>query len=188
MPLVLIAGAVVLLVFALTRSASAQDVTDTGNQSSNPDMGNVNLPSDVSSLIEQVAPQYGLDPNLIKAQCWQESRGNPNAVSPAGAKGLMQLMPATFAGMGYDPAQILDPEVNMNAGCRYMAEQVKRFNGDISLALAAYNAGAGNVIKYGGIPPFAETQNYVSIILGHYQSSGDMVAEVNPCCACEGNV
>lgn len=126
-------------------------------------VANFSLPQDVSDLIEQYAAQYGVDPNLAKAQAWVESRGNQNAVSPAGAIGVFQLMPATAAGLGVDPN---DLDQNVQGGIMYLAQLLSRYGGNTALALAAYNAGPGNVNKYGGIPPFAETENYVSKILG----------------------
>jgi hypothetical protein len=120
----------------------------------------------LESLVPYVAQQIGV-PNLtidlVKRVIRQESGGNQAAKSKVGAIGLMQLMPATAAELGVDP---YDPTQNLYGGVTYLAKQMKRFNGDPALGLAAYNAGAGNVQKYGGIPPFAETQNYVKSILG----------------------
>jgi len=120
----------------------------------------------VTDLINQDAAKYGIDPALLLAIARQESNLNPAAVSSAGAQGVMQLMPATAASLGvtnpFDPAQ------NIDAGARYFSQLLSQFGGDTSLALAAYNAGPGSVSKYGGIPPFAETQNYVSSILSSW--------------------
>ncbi len=123
----------------------------------------VKLPDSVSSLIDELAPKYGIDPNLAKAQAWAESGGNQSAVSKAGAIGVFQLEPATAAGLGVDPYSLSG---NVEGGLKYLSQMLSRFNGNTTLALAAYNAGPGNVNKYGGIvPPFPETQSYVRKIL-----------------------
>jgi soluble lytic murein transglycosylase-like protein len=108
-----------------------------------------------------------MDPALVAAVARAESGFNPAAVSPAGAQGLMQLMPSTARGLGVtDP---FDPAQNLDGGARYLRAQLDRF-GDPALALAAYNAGPGAVSRAGGIPPYAETQTYVQRVLGYYQS------------------
>lgn len=121
--------------------------------------------SSYDSLIESAAAKYGVDSALAKAVVKAESGFNPNAVSSAGARGLMQLMPSTAAGLGVTDA--FDPQQNVEAGVRYLRGQLDRFGGNESLALAAYNAGPGNVMKYGGVPPFTETQNYVKKVLSY---------------------
>ncbi|GMA56163.1 transglycosylase-like protein with SLT domain [Alicyclobacillus sacchari] len=122
-----------------------------------------NSSGDVSSLVEQAANAYGVPAALVQAVIAQESGGNANAVSDAGAIGLMQLMPATAAALGvnnpYDPAQ------NIDGGTRYLAQLMQEFGGSVPLALAAYNAGPNAVKAYGGIPPYPETQQYVQSIL-----------------------
>jgi soluble lytic murein transglycosylase-like protein len=117
--------------------------------------------------IEAAGERYGVDPKLLESVIQQESGFDPNATSAAGAEGLMQLMPQTAASLGvtnaYDPVQSID------AGAQYLKGDLDRFGGDTSLALAAYNAGAGAVEQYGGVPPYAETQNYVQQVLGRYE-------------------
>jgi soluble lytic murein transglycosylase-like protein len=121
--------------------------------------------TDLRALALEVAEKYNLDPKLFNALITQESGFNPKAVSHAGAQGLTQLMPKTAQSLGVtDP---FDPRQNLEGGAKYLAQMLRQFNGDRSLALAAYNAGPGAVKRYGGIPPFNETQNYVKKILGN---------------------
>lgn len=120
-------------------------------------------------LVVDKANQYGVDPDLALRVVKQESGFNPNAVSKAGAGGLMQLMPATAKDLGLNGQDRFDPEKNVDAGMRYLSKQIKDF-GDVGLGLAAYNAGPGNVRKAGNqVPQFKETQNYVASILGDKQ-------------------
>lgn len=118
-------------------------------------------------LIRAAANRYNLPPELIAGVVWQESRGNSRAVSHCGAMGLMQLMPATAANLGvsnaFDPIQCID------GGAKYLRQMLDKF-GRVEFAVAAYNAGPGNVSKFGGVPPFAETQNYVPKVLGFANS------------------
>jgi len=120
------------------------------------------------SLIEQAAQRHHLDGALLAAVVHVESGGNPQAVSPAGAQGLTQLIPATAQRFGvHDP---FDPAQSLDGAARYLRGLLGQFGGDVSKALAAYNAGEGNVKKYGGIPPFAETQAYVPAVLAAYDT------------------
>lgn len=125
-------------------------------------------PSSFDGLIEEAAQRYGVDANLVKSVIKVESNFDPNAVSHAGAKGLMQLMDGTAAELGvinsFDVAQ------NIDGGVAYLAQQMRRFRGDERLALAAYNAGPGAVQRHGGVPPIAETQAYVKRVLSYYQA------------------
>lgn len=116
-------------------------------------------------LILDASKKHGVNASLIKAICVAESGMNPNAVSRAGAQGLMQLMPATASGLSVTDS--FDPEQNINGGTLYIKQQLVEFN-DTRLALAAYNAGPQNVKKYGGIPPFEETQRYVPRVMALY--------------------
>ena len=111
--------------------------------------------------VGQAAQSAGVPESLLSALVKNESGGNPDAVSPAGAIGLTQLMPGTAEGLGVDP---YDPEQNLLGGARYLRQQFDRF-GSWDLALAAYNAGPGAVEKYNGIPPYEETQSYVANVL-----------------------
>jgi len=124
-----------------------------------------------SALIASAGATQGVDGRLLAALVWSESSFRPHAVSRAGAAGLAQLMPATARGLGLrvdsSVDQRFDPEMNLNAGARYLRAQIVRF-GSLELGLAAYNAGPGNVIRYGGILPFVETQFYVYIVMRRY--------------------
>jgi len=121
--------------------------------------------ADYSALIDQAGQQFNVDPALIKAVMQQESGGNAKAVSGKGASGLMQLMPATAKALGV--TDINDPQQNIFAGAKYLSQQLDKYK-DPTLALAAYNAGPGNVDKAGGVPNFPETQNYVKNVMAAY--------------------
>jgi soluble lytic murein transglycosylase-like protein len=122
--------------------------------------------STIDQIISKAAEKYNLPKKLINAVISQESSFNPDAVSHAGASGLMQLMPATARGLGV--TDIFDPEQNVFAGTKYLRQMMDKYNGNLELALAAYNAGPGNVDKYNGIPPFKETIQYVQKVSNKY--------------------
>lgn len=120
---------------------------------------------DTRALLADAAKLQGLDPRLLEAVAWQESRGRMNAVSVKGALGVMQLMPGTAAELGVRADDLAD---NIRGGALYLRRQLDRF-GSVPLALAAYNAGPGAVMRHGGIPPYRETQNYVANILARWR-------------------
>lgn len=121
--------------------------------------------TDLDEIFARAAERYQVPVNLLKAVAKAESGFRPDAVSPAGAQGVMQLMPATAAGLGV--LNPFDPEQNIMGGAQYLSGLLTRYDGDVTLTLAAYNAGSGNVRKYGGVPPFPETQNYIKKVMGY---------------------
>jgi soluble lytic murein transglycosylase-like protein len=138
---------------AVAREEIPADIPSSGNQ-------------DLDRLIYNAGLREGVDPRLLHAVIWQESKYKVDAVSHAGARGLMQLMPATAKRFKCEDRA--DSEQNINAGAKYLRWLLKRFDGNVTLALAGYNAGEGSVDKYDGVPPFGETQKYVRIITGRY--------------------
>lgn len=127
-------------------------------------------PKEFDSIINSCAMEFGVDKSLVKAVIQAESGYNPNAVSPKGAAGLMQLMPKTAQGLKVSNS--FDPAENIRGGVRYLKFLLNTFKGDVSLALAAYNAGLSKVARYGGIPPYEETRNYVAKVLDYRRSFG----------------
>jgi soluble lytic murein transglycosylase-like protein len=121
---------------------------------------------ELDRIIYEAAEKQGIDPRFVHAVIWQESKYKVEAQSHAGAQGLMQLMPATAKRFGCN--NVNDPAENIKAGTKYLSWLLKRFSGNVELALAGYNAGEGSVDKYDGVPPYNETQNYVKIISKRY--------------------
>lgn len=119
-------------------------------------------PEEVVRLIQESSVRHAVPAAVVEAVAWQESRFNHAAVSSKGARGVMQLLPKTASDLGVDPG---DLKGNIDGGAAYLAQQLRRYGGDLRLALAAYNAGPGAVDRYGGVPPYAETQTYVRAIL-----------------------
>lgn len=124
--------------------------------------------ADLDAIFDEAASKYGVDTKFLKAIAKCESDFSTECTSRSGAMGIMQLMPQTAASLGVTNAY--DPYQNIMGGARYISEKLTQYNGDKSLALAAYNAGSCNVAKYGGIPPFKETQNYVAKVMAYYNS------------------
>lgn len=123
----------------------------------------------IEAFITAAARRYSVDAKLINAIVYAESAFNPYAMSKAGAVGLMQLMPDTAA--GYNIADLMDPQANVDAGVRHVADLLREFEGNVELAVAAYNAGAGAVRRHGGVPPYRETQRYVAKVLAYWRAN-----------------
>jgi soluble lytic murein transglycosylase-like protein len=123
-------------------------------------------PAQIDALVNDSAQSANVDPALVKAIIANESGFNANATSKVGAQGLMQLMPGTAGALGVSDAY--DPSQNVAGGTKYIKQMLDRFNGNVRLAVAAYNAGPNAVEKYGDVPPYAETQNYVQNVLASY--------------------
>jgi len=126
-------------------------------------------PGDLRALARAAALRHGLDPDLVLAVVQVESGFAPEARSPKGAQGLMQLMPGTASALGV--SDVFDPAQNLDGGARHLGELVTRYGGDLSKALAAYNAGAGAVARHGGVPPYRETRDYVRQVLRRYKKA-----------------
>lgn len=126
----------------------------------------MNIAGDTESLIKTAAQKYQVDPRLVAAVAQTESGGSQDAVSPAGAVGVMQLMPDTAAGLGVNP---YDKAQNIEGGAKYLRQMMDTFGGDVQKAVAAYNAGPQAVKEYNGVPPYRETQDYVNRVLDIYR-------------------
>ncbi len=126
----------------------------------------LNISGDTDNLIKAAAQKYQMDPRLVAAVAQTESGGSQDAVSPAGAVGVMQLMPDTAAGLGVNP---YDKAQNIEGGTKYLRQMMDAFGGDVQKAVAAYNAGPQAVKDYNGVPPYRETQDYVNRVLDIYR-------------------
>lgn len=128
-------------------------------------------PTEMEGFFQKAANTYGLDINLLKSVAKAESNFNASVVSNAGAIGIMQLMPQTASSLGV--TNPYNAEENIMGGAKFLSQLLNKYDGNISLALAAYNAGPGNVDKYNGIPPFKETQHYVNKVLNYYKNTSE---------------
>lgn len=139
-----------------------------GTQAKSQSVCGVERKDSYSNIVVPLSKQHGLDWRLVTAIMAAESSFNPCAVSPKGAMGLMQIMPAVAKDFEVNPNQAFNPDENIRAGVLLLKRLKKRYKGDMKLTVAAYNAGPGNVTRYKGVPPFKETRNYVKKVLGYH--------------------
>jgi soluble lytic murein transglycosylase-like protein len=165
--MVMIQALIKLLEKSLTaKGLSSEDLSGlTGKGSSSSESSNASF----DNIIQKACQKYGVDTDLVKAVIQNESAYDPDAVSSAGAQGLMQLMPATAANLGVENP--MDPAENIEGGVKLLRELLNQFGGNLTNVVAAYNAGAGAVQQYGGVPPYQETQTYVNRVLSTYGKS-----------------
>ncbi|MGO1856621.1 MAG: lytic transglycosylase domain-containing protein [Psychrobacter sp.] len=152
----------------VTSYASSKMYDGSGNNYGSSSASNSGNRNAYDNYIRASAARHGVDPALMKAMMHTESAFNPNARSPVGAQGLMQLMPATAR--RFKVSNPWNPAENIEGSAKYIAWLMRRFNNNVEHAIAGYNAGEGNVDKYGGIPPFKETRNYVQKVMSRYHS------------------
>ena len=146
--------------------ASPHEVSLTSHAPHNRGGGTLLSDAPLSQMVKAASDKYQVDPRLVSAVAEVESGGNQGAESPAGAIGVMQLMPDTAASLGVDP---YDKQQNIEGGAKYLRQMLDNFGGDVKKAVAAYKAGPNAVKKYGGVPPYPETQDYVDKVLDLYQ-------------------
>ena len=151
---------------SVTAAGSLQDPQQTAVQMMLPSADGTVSSQSFANMVAEAARKYEVDPKLLSAVAEAESGGNQSAVSPAGAVGVMQLMPDTAASLGVDP---YDEKQNIEGGAKYLRQMLDSFGGDVRKAVAAYNAGPQAVHDYGGVPPYRETQSYVNRVLDLYQ-------------------
>ena len=151
---------------SVTAAGSLQDPQQAAVQMMLPSADGTVSSQSFANMVAEAARKYEVDPKLLSAVAEAESGGNQSAVSPAGAVGVMQLMPDTAASLGVDP---YDEKQNIEGGAKYLRQMLDSFGGDVRKAVAAYNAGPQAVHDYGGVPPYRETQSYVNRVLDLYQ-------------------
>lgn len=160
-----------LVLRLLDQMSDNSGVTSASSTQALPPVGEGAQETAFDDLILRAAQRYGVDPRLVRSVIRAESNFNPRAVSRAGAMGLMQLMPGTARSLGVENP--FDPSQNIEGGVRLLRRLLDRYDGNVSLALAAYNAGPGAVDRFGGIPPYRETRVYVERVLDYYRGKGD---------------
>lgn len=170
---------------AVTSQENLQNSNSATNAVSDAESNTVNL----DDIFQKASDTYGVPVNLLKAVAKAESNFNPNSESSCGAQGIMQLMPGTARSLGVTDS--FDPEQNIMGGAKYLSQQLDRYDGNTVLALAAYNAGPGNVAKYNGVPPFEETQKYITKVLGYAgetMTAGEATLSAQTSALSSGNV
>jgi soluble lytic murein transglycosylase-like protein len=163
--MVMIQALMKLLEKTLSAKGAKSDLSELLGSSSSSSTSSGNF----ESIIQQASKKYGVDADLVKAVIQNESAYDPTAISSAGAMGLMQLMPATAANLGVEDP--MNPSDNIDGGVKLLRELLNQFGGNLTNTVAAYNAGAGAVQQYGGVPPYQETQTYVNRVLSTYGKS-----------------
>ena len=160
-----------------TATTQATSGTASGEFSSYLDEATGTTNTTLEAIFKKASKTYGVSEDLLKSMAKAESNFQSDATSSSGAMGIMQLMPSTAEFLGVTDAY--DPEQNIMGGAKYISSLLDKYNGNVSYALAAYNAGSGNVDKYGGVPPFKETQNYVTKILGYMKDGVEIPSDSN---------